>query len=332
MRGINQPYWRKSHRCWYLNHNGKQIRLSPDKALAYALWHEKMSQPEEANLEGFRFSEIVYKFLENLQQNRSQGTVKWYQERLAVFLGAFGSETVASIKPFDALSAVNRHKDWSANTRRNSLRAIKRVYQWSHINGIIDSNVMANLEMPPQEARETVVTPEQMQQLEELLVEGPFKDLLRLAWDTGMRPEELFRIEAGWVTKDQIVIPVKSAKGKKLRIVYIGTERSKEILAKCAAAYPTGPLLRNGLGNPWVKNAINCQFQRLKKKHNINLHLGAFRKGFCTEALKAGLDTVTVAHLMGHKDAVMVSRVYGKVAQDKSWMAEAARRAKRSPS
>lgn len=330
MSRINQPYWRKSHRCWYFNHNGKQVRLSPDKALSLALWHEKMSQPEVAKPDSLKFSDIVYKFFEDLQLNSSAGTVKWYQERLAVFLASFGSDLITIIKPVDALSAVNKHKNWSANTRRNSLRAIKRVYQWSHINGLIDNNAMVNLEMPPQEARETVVTPEQMQQLEELLPEGPFKDLLRLAWDTGMRPEELFRIEADMVTKDQIVIPSKSAKGKRLRIVYIGTERSQKILEKYAAAYPAGPLLRNGLGNPWVKNAVNCQFQRLKKKHRISLHLGAFRKGFCTEALKAGLDTVTVAHLMGHKDAVMVSRVYGKVAQDKSWMAEAARRAKRS--
>lgn len=101
-----------------------------------------------------------------------------YQERLAVFLATFGSETVASIKPYDALSAVNIRKNWSANTSRKSLRALKRVYKWSQINGLIESNTLANLEMPPQEAQETVVTPEQMQQLEELLPEWRFKDLL----------------------------------------------------------------------------------------------------------------------------------------------------------
>lgn len=331
MTRINQPYWRKSHRCWYLNHNGKQVRLSPDKALSLALWHERMSQPEEAEQDNFKFSEIVYKFLDDLTQIRSKGTVNWYQQRIAIFLSDFGTKPAAAVKPFEVLSSVNKHKNWSANTRRNSLRAIKRTYKWAHINGLLKANPMATLEMPPQEARETVVTPEQMQQLEELLPEGPFKELLQLAWDTGMRPEELFRIEAEFVTKDQIVIPSKSSKGKCLRIVYVGTERSQKILEKYVAAYPKGPLMRNGLGNPWVKNAVNCQFHRLKKRHGISLHLGAFRKGFCTEALKAGLDTVTVAHLMGHKDAVMVSRIYGKVAQDRSWMAEAARRAKRSP-
>ncbi len=37
---------------------------------------------------------------------------------------------------------------------------------------------------------------------------------------------------------------------------------------------------------------------------------------------------MTVAHLLGHADASMVSRVYARVQQDPSFMAEAARRAK----
>jgi integrase len=43
-----------------------------------------------------------------------------------------------------------------------------------------------------------------------------------------------------------------------------------------------------------------------------------------------GVDTVTVAHLLGHADASMVSKVYAKVQQDPRFMAEAARRAKGS--
>jgi integrase len=66
----------------------------------------------------------------------------------------------------------------------------------------------------------------------------------------------------------------------------------------------------------------------LARSHGVKYHLGAFRKGYATEALKNGVDTVTVAHLLGHSDASMVSRVYAKVQQDPKFMAEAARRAK----
>lgn len=68
--------------------------------------------------------------------------------------------------------------------------------------------------------------------------------------------------------------------------------------------------------------------EALAREHGTKYHLGAFRKGYATEALKNGVDTVTVAHLLGHADASMVSRVYAKVQQDPKFMAEAARRAK----
>jgi integrase len=68
--------------------------------------------------------------------------------------------------------------------------------------------------------------------------------------------------------------------------------------------------------------------QRLARELGTKYHLGAFRKGFATEALKAGVDTVTVAHLLGHRDPSMVSRVYGHVQQDPEHMAAAAKRAK----
>jgi integrase len=57
-------------------------------------------------------------------------------------------------------------------------------------------------------------------------------------------------------------------------------------------------------------------------------HLGAFRKGYATEGLKNGVDTITLANLMGHANGAMLSRIYAKVQQDPEFMAEAARRAK----
>ncbi len=88
-------------------------------------------------------------------------------------------------------------------------------------------------------------------------------------------------------------------------------------------------MLLNSEGNPWKKDAINCAFCRLEKHIGKKYHLGAFRKGYATEALKAGVDTMTVAHLMGHRDPSMLSRVYGQVQQDPEHMASAAIRAKK---
>ena len=71
------------------------------------------------------------------------------------------------------------------------------------------------------------------------------------------------------------------------------------------------------------------RFCRLEKKVGRKYHLGAFRKGFATEALKNGVDVVGLAHLMGHRDPSMIAKVYGRVEQDPEYMAALAEKAKR---
>ena len=107
-------------------------------------------------------------------------------------------------------------------------------------------------------------------------------------------------------------------------------EASQEIVALQSDLHPEGPILRNSEGSPWTKDSINCAFCRLKKKIGRKLHLGAWRKGYATEALKAGIDLLSVAHLLGHRDGTMISKVYGRVQDDPAHMADMARRAKKS--
>ena len=69
-------------------------------------------------------------------------------------------------------------------------------------------------------------------------------------------------------------------------------------------------------------------FCRLQKKLGRKVHLGAFRKSWATEALKNGVDPVTAAHLLGHRDTSMIARTYAKVQQDPQYMRDAMKRAK----
>lgn len=69
--------------------------------------------------------------------------------------------------------------------------------------------------------------------------------------------------------------------------------------------------------------------QKLARELGTKYHLGAFRKGYATEALKAGVDVVGLAHLMGHRDPSMISKVYGQVQHDPEYMASLSERTKR---
>jgi integrase len=223
-------------------------------------------------------------------------------------------------------------KDWNANTKNDFASAVQRAFNWALKQGLIERNPVAHVEKPGREARDLAVGPEDYAQVMEHVSEPNFRLLLELAWETGARVQELRKVEALYLDKanNRLVFPPKEAKGKKYhRVIYL-TDKAREIVARQCAKHRTGPILRNSEGKPWNKDSINCAFCRLKKKMGRKLHLGAWRKGYATEALKAGIDTVTVAHLMGHRDGTMVSRIYGRVQQDPAYMSDAAKRAKRT--
>lgn len=75
----------------------------------------------------------------------------------------------------------------------------------------------------------------------------------------------------------------------------------------------------------WHKDQIH-----LARELGTKYHLGAFRKGYATEALKNGVDVIGLSHLLGHADATMLSKVYAKVHQDPEFMAGLAEKARKT--
>lgn len=333
-----EPFWREARGCWFVQVGKKQIRLSPDRDEAFRLYHELMARPAEeiqvpAKQAALLAVQLVDDFLSWAEANRKPDTLDIYSRLLQKFCESIPKSLAADeVKPFhvtrtmDANSAI-----WSANTKRNFAVTVQGAFNWAEKQGLIDRSPLRNLTKPARKAREQYVTPADHAKILAAIDSDGFRDLVELAWETGCRPQEVRAIEAKHIDREmnRIVFPPSEAKGgTNHRVVYLATEKAREIAYRLADAQPTGAILRNAKGNAWTRDAINCAFCRVKKKTGAKFHLGAYRKGFVTEALKNGVDTVTLAHLVGHSDAAMISRVYGKVHQDPAHMEEAARRAK----
>jgi integrase len=274
--------------------------------------------------------EVIDAFLDWTQKNRGPRTYDWYKEKLQIFADTLPKRlSVSELKPYHVAQAMDS-RDWTNNGKHNLARSAQRAFNWAEKQGLIDRSPIRHVEKPPMEARELYITPADFE-LVMVHAKGSFRDLIRFAWESGARPQEIVAIERRHVDFDQhrVVFPRDESKGKKsMRVIYL-TAETESILKPLAGQYPTGPLFRTAKGTAWRGDSVNCAFCRLQKKIGKKFHLGAFRKGYTTQALKNGVDTISVAALLGHKDAVMVSRVYAKVSQDPEHMAEMARRATR---
>jgi integrase/recombinase XerC len=331
-----EPFWFADRQAWYVKVGTTAQRLSPDKDEAWRLWHEMMAKPPEARQKpraaSMQAVEILDLFLDWCQKNRAETTYNWHKhfcQMLAVTLPS--PLPVADLKPYHLTLILSEHADWSNNTRRNFVTAVQRAMNWGVDEGLIERSPIARMKKPGIEARDLAISPTLYAEVIEAIKEPNFRLLLAFAWESGVRPQEIRAIEARHIdfALKRIVFPPKESKGKKRhRVVYL-TDAGIEILKPLVEKHPHGEVFRNSENAAWNKNSINCAFCRLQKKIGRKLHLGAWRKGYTTEAIKAGVDVSTLAGLLGHHDGRMISTTYSKVTQDQEHMARMAEKAKK---
>lgn len=100
--------------------------------------------------------------------------------------------------------------------------------------------------------------------------------------------------------------------GKKFGRDVLVPEGAVGVLKRLALKHPQGPVFRNEDGNPWTKDALNCRFQRLKKKSPFKVSCYAARHSKATDILENGGSAGAVATILGHRDPTVVLRFYGK--------------------
>jgi integrase len=189
---------------------------------------------------------------------------------------------------------------------------------------------------PTAPCRTTTLTAEQRRLIFESARDQAFKNLLFAAELTGVRPQEIRRVEARHFDSRKgtwLFTPDEHKTGKKTgrpRVVFL----PPPVVALCkrlAKEHPEGALFRNSRGRPWNANTIRLRFKRLRtrlaEELPKDLCMYLYRHTFATDALETGLNPVTVAELLGHADASMLSRVYQHLADRHDHMREAATRA-----
>ncbi|MCA9049837.1 MAG: tyrosine-type recombinase/integrase [Planctomycetaceae bacterium] len=231
---------------------------------------------------------------------------------------------IGSLKPLHVTEWIDGHNDWNATTRHRAVRSVKRVFNWAIREGRLSQSPVRSLERPAPKRREVFVTPEQYAAILKRISDVCFRDYITFLFETGARPQEGRLIEAVHcdVAAGRIVLPAAKAKGQQHPRLILLTPNAVTIVKRLCTAHPQGPIFRNSDGHPWIKNSVNCRFRRIRDKLKKSgmpidgLCATAFRHGFATEALKQGVDPVTLSILMGHRDATQVARTYQHLAAD----------------
>jgi len=322
---VGTKYWKASHKCWFmkLTQPGglrEDRRLDSDEDAAEKLRCVIIASLEEQGTPSrdYPVRALCNLFLEHVAANNSPKTYKCYRS----FLRSFASSIPATLRVRDFKhhhleNWLTRRYPASGNTttRHDAVAAIKRIFGWAIEMQYLETSPLARFKSPAAKPRDACLSKDQWAQvLSYYDPADPFHDFLQFSLQTGCRPQEARVVEArhvDWKAK-KIHFADGEVPGKKGSRDILLTDAAFAILQRCALKCPSGPLLRNEDGGPWTTTALVSRFRRLRKKVAIPAHCYLTRHTTATELLEAGASAGAVAAILGHRDASMVLKSYGR--------------------
>jgi integrase len=343
---IPKPFFRSQTKTWYVQIGNKQHNLGPDEQAAKEKYHVLMLGRQPVTDET-TVCTVLYLFLEWCKKNNAASSHEQYRHYIQSFAKSIGDQlTVQELTPQHVTDWVeNEYGDKSDNTQRNAIRSIQRALNWAVEEKKLKSSPIAKMRKPAYVPRDTIISPEQWTELVTALAARDggqaFLELITLMRQTGCRPLEARTAEAKHLDKKNrcLVFEREKSKGYNKHAKQIAEQRviplTDEMFAMCerlALKYPEGPLLRNGIGTPWTSHSIHRWCQRLDQSRyekpsptrvSFRLTVYSIRHTWATEALERGVDPVTVATIMGHKDLNMLMKVYQHLKKKQKYLREA---------
>src|SRR5262249_31159022 len=126
-----KPWFRPSRRSWYVQVDGKQINLGPDKDQAFERYHELMRhRPKDADCS--LVGGVLDAFLAWVNDNKSARTFEWYRRHLEAFARTVPRHlAVGKLKEHHVADCLAKHPRWSSTTKNGLCRAVQRAFRWA---------------------------------------------------------------------------------------------------------------------------------------------------------------------------------------------------------
>jgi integrase len=267
-----------------------------------------------------------------IEHRTKPNTVRSYESTSYALLKFFGDKPLDQIEPGDvekykewrskqksrprnekSLTKNKATKPWKSTTLKpatinRELALLKILFNFYIRRDLVVKNPVSRVKFFAEDNTQMRVVSTEEERLYLMAASQPLQDFATVMVDTGMRPEEVARIERRNVdlTQGYIFIPFGKTKAAKRKIPL--TKRVLELLEKrlreSEGIYPFG---NESTGAP-VTTLKTAHAGALRRSGLSTFRLYDLRHTFATRFIESGGDIVTLQALLGHSNIQMVTR------------------------
>lgn len=293
-----------SRQAYFTHYQGKQIKLAegPDDApngptylAALTAFSGLMEIGNAATVgQGNLVRTVFDLYAQNLEKKGQARTLKIFLQIARHAADAFGDMRLGDLKPFHVqqfldkmalprIDSYKRTQKWSPSYQAFAMRSLKAAMNWAKKQQIIANHCLGAVPVESNGSRgeEAYVKRDVFDRIIGATNQN-FRDLLRLMWETGCRPDEAYHVEGRYYHKADkcIVYPGKPKEGdycwknakknrKRVdRLIYL-TDELAEMVETRIAKHPKGPIFLTKQKTPWTREAVSVALRWYAKKLKI---------------------------------------------------------------
>lgn len=273
------------------------------------------------SLDEYLLTQMEGFLIDRKARGASPGTLRFYDAKLRLFAGYCESQAVTSLS--QVTPALLRQylihlegEGHNAGGRHAAFRTVRAFLNWYELEAETWANPLRKVKAPrvPTDPLDPV----------------PLKDVTRMVGtcergtlygdrdaaillsllDTGARAAEFLAVDLEDISLARGDILIRSGKGGKPRVVFIGRESRRAIRRYLAHRRDDSPALwYSREGGRLTYGGLRAILTRRAEEANVpepSLH--SFRRAFALAMLRAGTDIFTLARLMGHSGIGVLQR------------------------
>lgn len=321
----SQPWFWKARNAWYVQVNGKQVKLHENKKEADREYYRLMAADgklDQRQRERMTVADACEAVLASAQSYRVS-TRALYDANLGLIAGKFGERKLDSITEAEVsqwIKTLLRKRDsrpLSDSSKANVWAYAKLMFAWAKDEGYIARSPFSRMKNHWHIAKRSSPMSEHDYELVMGLprLSPRFKELVEFVWRTGCRPGELVQISARHLDPRKMIVRLLPSEHKTggrnnlAREIHVPPDLWSR-LQDYARVRPKGPLFRKKNGNPWTRPSVTDKWCKLKIRHGLTSCLYQARHRFATAQLDSGTPIARVAKMMGHTSEAIVQTTY----------------------